>query len=268
LNSIFSGYKIKMKKFLLDLKVVEKQVWHGKYVLLGFTHHDTLPPMFPGQFVEVRVDQAPNTFLRRPISVYNVDVEKNILWLYVQVVGEGTQTMYDYQIGDTVNMLLPLGNCFSKAKAGEKVALVGGGVGVAPMLYYGIQLLKQGITPHFVLGARSSKDLVTLDHFKEVGEVYVTTEDASLGEKGYVIDHSFLQEGKGDIDRIVTCGPDPMMRAVGQFAMANDIFCEASLENHMACGFGVCLCCVTPTTDGHKCVCTDGPVFNVKDLDW
>ena len=257
-----------MKKHLLDLKVVEKQTWNEKYVLLGFTHDEKLPPMFPGQFVEVRVDNAPNTYLRRPISVYNVYAERNILWLYVQVVGEGTRKMYEYAVGDVVNMLLPLGNHFSDAKVGEKVALVGGGVGVAPMLYYGIQLKAQGIIPHFVLGARSASDLVTIEDFKKVGEVYVTTEDASLGEKGYVINHSFLQDGKSTIDRIVTCGPDPMMRAVGKFAKENGILCEASLENHMACGFGVCLCCVTPTTDGHKCVCTDGPVFNVNDLEW
>ena len=257
-----------MKKYLLDLEVVEKQLWDDKYVLLGFTQSETLPPMFPGQFVEVRVDNAPNTFLRRPISVYNVDVDKNILWLYVQVVGEGTEKMAHYAIGDTVNMLLPLGNQFSTADKDDTVALVGGGVGVAPMLYYGIQLKAQGITPHFVLGARSAQDLVTIEDFKKVGDVYVTTEDASLGEKGYVIDHSFLQDNKDTITRIVTCGPDPMMRAVGKFAKANGILCEASLENHMACGFGVCLCCVTPTTDGHKCVCTDGPVFNVNDLEW
>lgn len=257
-----------MKKYLLDLKVVEKQLWGDKYVLLGFTHSDVLPPMFPGQFVEVRVDNAPNTFLRRPISVYNVDTSKNILWLYVQVVGEGTKKMAQYAIGDVVNMLLPLGNKFSKAKEGETVALVGGGVGVAPMLYYGLQLKAQGITPNFVLGARSKQDLVTIEDFKKVGEVYVTTEDASLGEKGYVIDHSFLQDNKESIDRIVTCGPDPMMRAVGRFSKENGILCEASLENQMACGFGVCLCCVTPTTEGHKCVCTDGPVFNVNDLEW
>ncbi len=257
-----------MKKYLLDLEVVEKKAWDHKYVLLGFTHSEPFPPMFPGQFVEVRVDNAPNTYLRRPISVYNVDVAKNILWLFVQVVGDGTQAMYNYKIGDVVNMLLPLGNHFSAAKADEKVVLVGGGVGVAPMLYYGIQLKKQGITPYFVLGARSASDLVTIEDFKQVGEVYVTTEDASLGEKGYVIDHSFLKKEKADIDRIVTCGPEAMMRAVAKFAQANDILCEASLENHMACGIGVCLCCVTPTTDGNKCVCSDGPVFNVNDLKW
>lgn len=257
-----------MKKYLLDLKVVEKKEWDGKYVLLGFSQEEKLPPMYPGQFVEVRVDNAPSTYLRRPISVYNVDVEKNILWLYVQVVGEGTRKMYEYSIGDVVNILLPLGNHFSSAKEGEKVALVGGGVGVAPLLYFGIQLKAQGIEPHFVLGARSAQDLVTIEDFKKVGEVHVTTEDATMGEKGYVTQHSFLQEGKGDISRIVTCGPEPMMKAVAKFAQENKILCEASLENHMACGFGVCLCCVTPTTDGHKCVCTDGPVFNVNDLEW
>ncbi len=257
-----------MKKHLLDLELVEKQVWNERYVLLGFTHSEKLPEMLPGQFVEVRVDNAPNTYLRRPISIYKVDVEKNVLWLFVQVVGDGTRRMYDYQIGEKVNILLPLGNSFSEAKAGEKVVLIGGGVGVAPMLNYGIKLKEQGITPNFVLGARSAQDLVTLEDFKAVGEVFVTTEDASLGEKGYVINHSFLQNGKNDIDRIVTCGPEPMMRAVAKFAKENIILCEVSLENHMACGIGVCLCCVTKTTEGHKCVCTDGPIFNVNDLEW
>ncbi len=257
-----------MKKYLLDLEVVEKQVWDEKYVLLGFTHEDNLPPMLPGQFVEIRVDNAPNTYLRRPISIFDVDVEKNILWLYVQVVGEGTRKMFEYEIGDVVNILLPLGNRFTEASIGEKVVLVGGGVGVAPLLYFGKELKSKGIMPHFVLGARSANDLVTLEDFKKVGEVFVTTEDASLGEKGYVIDHSFLQEGKNDIDRIVTCGPEPMMKAVAKFAQKNDILCEASLENKMACGIGVCLCCVTPTKAGHKCVCSEGPVFNVNDLEW
>lgn len=257
-----------MKKYLLDLEVVEKQVWNDKYALLCFTHSEVLPEMLPGQFVEVRVDDAPHTYLRRPISIYNVDKDRNLLWLYVQVVGEGSRRMSKYVTGEKVNMLLPLGNHFSMPQCGDKVVLIGGGVGVAPLLYYGIQLREQGITPHFVLGARSADDLVTIDDFKNVGDVYVTTEDGSLGEKGYVINHSFLQKGKNDINRIATCGPEPMMRAVGRFAKENNIFCEVSLENHMACGLGACLCCVTPTKEGHKCVCTDGPVFNVNDLQW
>lgn len=257
-----------MKKYLLDLEVVEKKNWDDKYALIGFTHQETLPVMHPGQFVEVRVDNAPNTYLRRPISIYKVDLEKNILWLYVQVVGEGSRKMSEYKLGDIVNMLLPLGNHFSPAKEGEKVVLIGGGVGVAPMLCYGLSLKTQGIEPYFVLGARSAQDLVTIEDFKAVGQVCVTTEDGSLGEKGYVTQHTFLQEGKANIDRIVTCGPEPMMKAVAAFAKDNDILCEVSLENTMACGFGVCLCCVTDTQEGHKCVCTDGPIFNIKTLKW
>lgn len=257
-----------MKKYLLDLEVVEKKNWDDKYALIGFTHQETLPVMHPGQFVEVRVDNAPNTYLRRPISIYKVDLEKNILWLYVQVVGEGSRKMSEYKLGDIVNMLLPLGNHFSPAKEGEKVVLIGGGVGVAPMLCYGLSLKAQGIEPYFVLGARSAQDLVTIEDFKAVGQVCVTTEDGSLGEKGYVTQHTFLQEGKASIDRIVTCGPEPMMKAVAAFAKDNDILCEVSLENTMACGFGVCLCCVTDTQEGHKCVCTDGPIFNIKTLKW
>ncbi len=257
-----------MKKYLLDLKVTHKHLWNEKYILLGFTHHAPLPPMLPGQFVEIRVNEAPNTYLRRPISVYDVDVEKNVLWLYVQVVGEGTERMAQYAPGDVVNMLLPLGNSFSKAQNGKQVVLVGGGVGVAPLLFFGKQLKAQGITPHFILGARSGKDLVTLEHFEKTGTVDVSTEDGSLGEKGYVTQHSFFQNNQHAITHIATCGPEPMMRAVAKFAQTHHILCEASLENHMACGFGVCLCCVTATVNGHQCVCTEGPVFNVNDLKW
>jgi dihydroorotate dehydrogenase electron transfer subunit len=255
-----------MKKQLLDLEVVEKQLFNEKYVVLGLTHSESLPEMFPGQFVEVRVDNAPNTFLRRPISIYNVDVDKNILWLFVQIVGEGTQKMSELEIGESANVLLPLGNRFSELD--EDVVLIGGGVGIAPLLYYGIELKSKGITPSFVLGGRTKDDLPTIADFEKIGKVYVTTEDASLGERGYVTQHSFLIENKSTIKHIATCGPEPMMKAVAHFAKENTIACEASLENTMACGFGVCLCCVTDTKDGHKCVCTDGPVFDVSTLKW
>ena len=102
--------------------------------------------------------------------------------------------------------------------------------------------------------------------FSEFGDLYLTTEDGSEGEKGYVTNHSILKEKR--FDRIATCGPKPMMMSVARYAKQNDIECEVSLENDMACGLGACLCCVEDTTDGHICVCTEGPVLNIKKLLW
>ena len=148
----------------------------------------------------------------------------------------------------------------------KKLLLVGGGVGTAPMLNLGYELKQKGFSPVFLLGARSKNDLLQLDMFNTLGEVYTTTEDGSLGEKGYVTMHSMLSANR--FDMIYTCGPKPMMMAVAKYAKANDVECEVSLENTMACGVGACLCCVEKTDEGHLCVCKEGPVFNIKKLLW
>ena len=255
-----------MKKYILDLKVKEVERIHQRYVLIKLTHETTLPDMLPGQFVEVRVDGSPSTFLRRPISINFVDRENNELWLLVATVGEGTKQLAKLKFGDVLNCVLPLGNGFTPVKTGEKVLLVGGGVGVAPLLYMGAEMKRQGIEPTFLLGARTANDLLMLPIFNMFGRAYVTTEDGSMGEKGFVTNHSILAEEH--FDRISTCGPTPMMKAVARYARQNNVDCEVSLENLMACGLGACLCCVEKTTEGNLCVCKDGPVFNIKKLLW
>ena len=254
-----------MKKYCLDLRVVSATHLSDHHVLLKLTHDDTLPDMLPGQFVEVRVDNSPSTFLRRPISINYVDYDRNELWLLVAGIGDGTRHLCQLCAGDIVNCLLPLGNGFSQVFH-KKVLLVGGGVGVAPLLWQGSKLRQEGSEPSFLLGARSAKDLLELDLFKEIGNVYVTTEDESEGEKGFVTNHSVLWHEKFDV--IQTCGPKPMMKAVARYAKANGINCEASLENMMACGLGACLCCVEKTVEGNLRVCQDGPVFNIDKLLW
>lgn len=255
-----------MKKYILDLTVVSVEHIHERYVLIKLTQTLPLPEMVPGQFVEVRVDGSPKTFLRRPISIHFVDREHNELWLLVATVGDGTRKLAQLQSGDLLNCVLPLGNGFTPAKPGEKVLLVGGGVGVAPLLYTGAAMAKARIEPTFLLGARTQKDLLMLAAFEQYGRVFVTTEDGSAGEKGFVTNHSLLQQEH--FDRISTCGPTPMMKAVARLAKAHDIDCEVSLENLMACGVGACLCCVENTTEGHVCVCKEGPVFNTRKLLW
>ena len=256
-----------MKKFILDLTVNSVEALSDKHVLIKLTDDKPLPEMLPGQFVEVRVDNSPSTFLRRPISINNVDYDRNELWLLVAAVGDGTRQLQKLQKGDHLNCMLPLGNSFTMpTDSAQKVLLVGGGVGVAPLLYFGKRIKAMGGEPTFLLGARSAKDVLERELFEQVGRVLITTEDGSEGEKGFVTNHSVLAQEH--FDRISTCGPKPMMMTVARYAFKNDIECEVSLENKMACGVGACLCCVEKTVEGNKCVCKEGPVMNIKKLTW
>ena len=249
------------------MRVVENLRIHQNYCLLKLSADDALPEMLPGQFVEVKINNS-TTFLRRPISINFVDKEKNELWLLVQIVGDGTKFMSELKPDDMVNIVLPLGNGFSipQSDTEMELLLIGGGVGTAPMLYLGEYLKKAGFKPNFLLGVRSQKDVLQMTEFEKIGDVYITTEDGSLGEKGYVTNHSILKRKR--FDRIYTCGPKPMMMAVAKVAGEASIDCEVSLENTMACGVGACLCCVEKTVDGHVCVCSEGPVFNIDKLTW
>ena len=258
-----------IKKYVLDLRVSAISKLHERYVLIRLTSDEQLPEMAPGQFVEVKVEGSASTFLRRPISINFVDREHNELWLLVAIVGAGTHKLAALKAGDVLNIVGPLGNGFSGPGTGtacSQVLLVGGGVGVAPLLYQGAVLKAAGIEPVFLLGARTKADLLMLDEFRKIGEVQVTTEDGSEGERGFVTQHTLLQ--KRHFDLIQSCGPTPMMKAVAKYAYQQGIECEVSLENMMACGLGACLCCVEKTTDGNLCVCKDGPVFNIKKLLW
>ena len=256
-----------MKKNLIDLKVNSVEKVGGRYVLLRLTDDKPLPEMLPGQFAELRVDGSPSTYLRRPISINFIDHKTNELWLLVAIVGDGTRRLAQLHPGDTLNTLLPLGNGFSMptTKEGHPL-LVGGGVGVAPLLFLGKRLLEIGVEPTFLLGARTASDLPMLPLFRSIGRVFLTTEDGSEGQRGFVTNHSILSSETFSF--IYSCGPKPMMMAVARFANRADIPCEVSLENTMACGLGACLCCVEKTTEGNVCVCKEGPVFNVKKLLW
>ena len=195
-----------MKKFILDLTVTENIKLHANYVLLKLTSQSLLPEMLPGQFAELRVDGSPTTFLRRPISINFVDKQRNEVWFLIQLLGDGTRRLAEVNPGDVINVVLPLGNGYTMPQnPSDKLLLVGGGVGTAPMLYLGEQLAKNGHKPTFLLGARSDKDLLQLEEFVKYGEVYTTTEDGSHGEKGYVTQHSILNKVR--FEQIYTAVP-------------------------------------------------------------
>lgn len=256
-----------MKKFILDFKIAESTRLSSNYGLLKLSPlNGILPETKGGQFAQVSVPDSKKTYLRRPISLCNI--ENGLLWLLIRNAGEGTNHLINMKDDDIINLVLPLGNGFSFPDNKNKLTLlVGGGVGVAPLLYWGKILKEKGYNFAFLLAAKTEKDLLLLDEFEKIGKVYVSTDDGSKGEKGLVIFNSILDSS--EIKHISCCGPLPMMKGIAKIAAQRNINCEVSLENSMACGIGACLCCVEDTKDkGNVCVCKDGPVFNIKKLKW
>ena len=254
-----------MTKQIADFKLVAKLDF-GKSVLLKLRSEQALPDIAPGQFVQVRVDGSPSTYLRRPISIHDVDFQQNEITLLVQQVGEGTRHLAAANVGDLINMVFPLGNGFTFPEKGENILLVGGGIGIAPLFYFAKVLNDKGIKPTLLLGGKTESDLLRLADYQQFGETFVTTENGSIGEKGFVTMHSVWQ--KQNFDKIYVCGPKPMMKAVAKLAAEKGVWCEVSLDNLMACGLGACLCCVEDTEEGNVCVCKEGPVFNTRRLKW
>ena len=257
-----------LKRFTTDFKVVSLEHTGEDFILMTLRHPDKMPAINAGQFVEVRIPDTAGTFLRRPISIHDVDYDKNTLSLLIKMVGNGTRILGQMRAGDSLNLVYPLGNGFDVEKCGKRPLLIGGGVGVAPLLYLGRVLKEKGCEVEYLFGARSLDGVLRKDVYTSVGEVNITTEDGSYGTRGFVTDHACLKERVGDYTSLLVCGPTPMMKAVAKVAKGSGVPCYVSLENKMACGIGVCLCCVTDTVEGHKCVCSEGPVFDIKDLKW
>ena len=260
-------------RYINDWIVKENNRIHDQYSLLKLTLDSEIPEMLPGQFVQVRVDDSPPTFLRRPISIHFIDKQANELWLLIQLIGDGTRRLSKIKPGDSLNLIYPLGNgftlpedIFASSDINRKLLLIGGGVGVAPLLHLGAHLFSLAYKPLFLLGAKSKNDLLQLDEFRKYGTVYLTTEDGTRGETGFVTNHSILESA--DFDYLYICGPKPMMVAAAKYARGHSIAGEVSLENVMACGIGACLGCVEKTIYGNLRVCTEGPIMNINTLTW
>lgn len=213
----------------------------------------------PGQFVQIKNGEGLSPLLRRPISVADVNLEKNIISLIYKVIGEGTKSFAKAKSGDQISVIGPLGQGFSLHA--KKPLLVGGGLGIAPLIY-----LTRALCPNpieVLLAGRSFRDMFWQELFTQSCQaVHITTDDGSLGTKGTAL--ALLPEliDKNNYDCIYTCGPEPMMKAVAKLAAEKNIPCQISLEKYMACGLGACLSCSCATPTGQRVkVCTDGPVF-------
>lgn len=225
-----------------------------------------------GQFVSVYSNDA-SKLLPRPISLCGIDREAGTLRLVYRVTGEGTGTeeFSKLQQSDTIKVMGPLGNGFT-VEPGRKAFLIGGGIGVPPMLELAKEMKESGVAPfQIVMGYRDANTFL-MDEFKEQGEAFVATEDGSVGTKGNVLDA--IRENALSADVIYACGPTPMLRALKAYAEEKGMTCYVSMEERMACGIGACLACVCNSTekDAHsnvnnKRICKEGPVFNAKEVE-
>lgn len=246
-------YRRNIYKVLSNIRLSAKTM---QMVLEGDTQYITSA----GQFVNVAVE---GKFLRRPISV--CDYNEHTITLLYDVVGEGTRAMSEWREGKEVDLLTGLGNGFSEQKECHKPLLLGGGIGCAPLYNLAKKLLARGIQPTVVLGFNTKADVVSRDMFEALGvRCYVATVDGSLGTRGFVTD-VVREERLSDSDYFYACGPLPMLRAV---CKGLDMDGEVSLDERMACGFGVCMCCSIKTKSGAKRICKEGPVFPKEELIW
>lgn len=221
-----------------------------------------------GQFVAVYPHNAA-TLLPRPISICEVDRDRRRMRLVYRIAGKGTAEFSSCRAGDRLDVLGVLGNGFPIEKAaGRKVFLMGGGIGIPPML----QLAKELEAKKQILLGYRDQDLFLQEDLGQYGQVYIATEDGSVGVQGNVMDIIRLNELQADV--IMACGPMPMLRAIKKYAAEQGIDAYISLEERMACGVGACLGCVCKTTgiDHHSHVnnariCTDGPVFEAKEVE-
>ncbi|MCR5030246.1 MAG: dihydroorotate dehydrogenase electron transfer subunit [Selenomonadaceae bacterium] len=215
----------------------------------------------PGQFVHVRIP-AGMLLLRRPFGVANVD-DKGTLTIYYRVMGKGTSAMTSLRSGETLNFLGPLGQGFSLHA--KRPLIVGGGMGLAPLLYLAKQL--HGAAD-VLMGGRNASELFWERLFRPYArDIFLTSDDGSRGEKGFVTNLLPRLLSQESYDCIYTCGPEIMMRGIAKIASDHDVPCQASLEKRMACGLGACLSCVCDTTKKErKKICKDGPVFWAQEV--
>lgn len=251
-----------------DFVVTENIKLNDTNYLLRLKAPESLPVIKPGQFVNIEVNNSSEVFLRRPFSVFEIDYENNILSVIIKVLGRGSKKLTMSGTGESLSLIYPLGRHFTFPSPGERILAVGGGSGLAPMLFLARESGLPAENVDVIIGARSATDHVDLSSYTEYGSLHFTTEDGTMGFEGLVTHHPLFKEDLGSYDKVYACGPEGMMKAVAREANKRGVFCEVSLENLMACGFGVCLCCIEPTVRGNVCVCTEGPVFNIKDLKW
>ena len=254
-----------MTKYIEEAKVI------GQWVLNANTRQiDLIAPRIaaeavPGQFVNVQVSNRTAPLLRRPLGVAGVDKKQGVVRLIYRIIGEATKILADVCSGDVISVVGPLGHGF--ARGAKYPLLVGGGTGLAPLLYLAESMVDEGIKPDVLMGGRTADDLFWKDLYIDLVErMGLTTDDGSLGTPGTVMAELPLMLRRLHYDCVYVCGPVPMMKAVSAAVLEKGIKCQVSLEKYMGCGLGACLSCSCQGVGKRLKVCQDGPVFWAEEV--
>lgn len=236
----------------------------------------------PGQFIHIKCSKDNYPLLRRPISIHRIDKEKGEIYILFQAKGEGTNLLTQRAVGDDLDIMGPIGNGFTIYTESKKIIIVGGGIGVAPLLALTEKLLTEGKELLVLIGASKKEMVINEESIKNLGaKIEVATDDGSYMYKGLVTDllEKTIKEG-WLADQVFACGPKPMLRKVADITSRANIHCQVSLEERMGCGIGACMTCVCKIkikikekqTDKeeyqYKRVCIDGPIFEASEVIW
>ena len=245
---------------------ITKKAEIGKNIF-DFTIHcpEIAKEAVAGQFVHIKVE---GFFLRRPISICEIDKTQGTIRIVFEIKGDGTKSLSELEETAKMDVIGPLGNNFTLLDKSKKIIVVGGGIGVPPMLE---TAKPYGENATAIIGFRNSDAVVLKDDFVKYGsDVMLCTDDGSEGIHGYVTTALEQRLAKGTADIIYACGPEPMLKGIAKIAKENGIRCEISMEERMACGVGACLVCACKTVkDGEEIfshVCKDGPIFSNEQL--
>lgn len=253
-------------------RIALRRSW-GDYVLLRLDAPAVAAEARPGQFLMVRVSDGPDPLLRRPLSLHAR--EGGAVEIFFQIAGRGTALLARRKEGETLDILGPLGLGFDFAAEarGRRAVLVGGGRGIAPLLFLGRELRAKGAAVKVLYGGKSAGDLPLRERFAGDGfEIACATDDGSFGHAGFVTGLLEEEIARRPPDALYVCGPEAMMRAAAGLARAGRIPAQISLESQMGCGFGACWGCVKRIARGDggrwRKICEDGPVFAAEEIVW
>lgn len=246
---------------IIKSRIVEKEMLNKENIRLVLENSDIASGAYPGVFVNVRCCSSDELVLRRPISILNAYEDK--YEIVFKIMGKGTMRLAHFEVGDMLDVLGPLGKGFSFNGKYKKVAFIGGGIGIFPVIYAASHL--KGCQKDFFAGFRTKDEIMLTDQLKEnVDHLYISTDDGSEGYHGYITD--LFIEKLIDYDMVYICGPSVMEEKIVKFLRKKGIRGQVSLEERMGCGIGACLVCACRTVHGISHVCKDGPVFDIEEV--
>ena len=264
----------------IKIKVLFKEEVSPNIYLMKLKTPEIAQDALPGQFIHIKCSTDNYPLLRRPLSIHRIDKEKGEIYILFQVVGEGTKLLSQKVVGDDLDIIGPIGNGFNVYPESKKIMIIGGGIGVAPLLALAEESIAQGKEVRVLIGALKKELIIGEESFKRLGaRVDVATDDGSYKYKGFVTDllEEAIQEGWLP-DQIFSCGPRPMLKKIANISSDAHIDCQVSLEERMACGIGACLGCVCKIKNEdkkqdkvkyeYKRVCIDGPIFEGSEVVW